>query len=434
MATRLRNHPPETGCPWVVETADDFRVHGRAYTDPEIFALEMDRVFGATWVYVAHESEIPNPCDFKTAYIGLRPVIVARATDGRINVLLNRCRHRGTVVCRAESGNAEFFSCKYHGWTYAADGALVSIPQRSGAYPDDFDKGQLGLMRAPRVASYRGLIFASLAPTGPSIIDHLGPARRYLDLHLDRSPVGEIALTHGIHRTEFQGNWKFQAENSTDGYHGNTVHESFWRVMAEFGNRGGLHGNYTETDYKEIIRRRETGCTRGFENGHGILEYPVARPVIERLRGPEFGDYIRRLEKTHGKAAIEHIFTQYNLWIFPNLGLLLDQIRVVRPIAPDRSEVTLQVYNLVGAPAAYNQERFDGYERFFGPASFGSPDDIEMFAMNQTGLQAKEVEWLLLFRGMRREQIDEHGERIGHPTDETPQRAFHRAWRRLMTA
>ena len=123
-----------------------------------------------------------------------------------------------------------------------------------------------------------------------------------------------------------------------------------------------------------------------------------------------------------------------NVLVFPNLGLLHGQIRMIRPVAVDRTEVSIQFYALEGAPDAYNDERLDGYERFFGPAAFGSPDDVEIFAMNQTGLQAREVEWLLLRRGIERETRAADGTRTGDPTDETPQRAFHRMWKRLMAA
>jgi phenylpropionate dioxygenase-like ring-hydroxylating dioxygenase large terminal subunit len=108
----------------VVDTARDFRVHERVYTDPEIFDAEIDRIFGSTWVYVAHETEIPDRGDYKTTTIGRQPVIVVRDDSGRVRVFLNRCRHRGSIVCREEGGNARSFQCPYHGWIYANDGGL----------------------------------------------------------------------------------------------------------------------------------------------------------------------------------------------------------------------------------------------------------------------------------------------------------------------
>lgn len=414
------------------EQNGEFRVNGLAYTSRQVFELEMDRVFGRTWVYVAHESEIAQPGDFVTSYIGLRPVIVSRSDDGALNVLLNRCRHRGAALCRTLRGHAQYFNCKYHGWTYATDGRLVSVTLPQGGYSADMDKSALGLQRVPRVASYRGMIFASMADEGPTLIEHLGPARRFLDFQFDHSPAGEIELRRGTHRTEYQGNWKFQAENSTDGYHGNFVHQSFWQIMNHFGNRGGQHGNYAETDMAKILKRRESGNNHGMENGHGIYQLPLPEGGIETMfAGPDRG-YMEAMAAAHGRAALADILQQYNVWIFPNVGVLLDQIRVIRPVTPDLTEVTLQFYDLKDVPETMNQTRFDGYERFFGPAAFGSPDDVEMFAINQTGLQAKEARWLQLNRGMGRERVAGDGTRFSHPTDETSQRAFYRMWARLM--
>ena len=253
----------------VVEQRDSFRVDGRAYTSERIFELEMDRIFGRTWVYVAHEDEIAKPGDYVTSYIGLRPVIVSQSEDGAINVLLNRCRHRAAAVCRMLKGNTRFFTCKYHGWSYATDGRLVTVSMERGAYPPSMDKSALGLFRVP-VKSYRGLIFASMAEEGSSLAEHLGGAKRYLDLVLNRSPTGKIRLKRGTHRTVYQGNWKFQAENSTDGYHGNFVHQSFWQILTKFKNAGGTHGSYVETDMAEILKRRKSGGSYGLRNGHGI--------------------------------------------------------------------------------------------------------------------------------------------------------------------
>ncbi|MQB02023.1 MAG: Rieske 2Fe-2S domain-containing protein, partial [Actinobacteria bacterium] len=121
----------------VVETPSDFRIHTGIYTDPKVFDTEMRNIFHQTWVYVGHESEVRHPGDYRTAYIGHQPVIVSRSDGHSIDVLLNTCRHRGNVVCREEQGNANFFRCAYHGWTYHNDGRLAGIAERRG-YPDGF--------------------------------------------------------------------------------------------------------------------------------------------------------------------------------------------------------------------------------------------------------------------------------------------------------
>src|SRR5579884_2824017 len=138
------------------------RVHGRVYYDPAIFELEMERIFGRCWVYVAHETEISEPGDYRATTIGLQPVIVTRDADsGAIQVLYNRCRQRAATVCQDEAGTAHYFRCAYHGWTYNNRGELIGVPYRQG-YGPAFTSAEYGLVRVPRVASYRGFIFASL--------------------------------------------------------------------------------------------------------------------------------------------------------------------------------------------------------------------------------------------------------------------------------
>jgi benzoate/toluate 1,2-dioxygenase alpha subunit len=116
-----------------------FRIHTRAYTDPEIFDLELARIWDKTWVFVGHVSEIPDPGTYKTSYIGVQPVTLTRGQDGAINVIHNRCRHRGSVVCSEPKGFANFVRCPYHGWVYGNDGRLVGVSQREG-YAPEFDQ------------------------------------------------------------------------------------------------------------------------------------------------------------------------------------------------------------------------------------------------------------------------------------------------------
>ena len=89
----------------------DDRVSGRVYYDPAVFEEELAKIWYRDWIYVAHESEIPEPGDYVTRRIGLQPVIVSRDEDGAVHLLLNRCMHRGNTVCQSERGNAHAFRC-----------------------------------------------------------------------------------------------------------------------------------------------------------------------------------------------------------------------------------------------------------------------------------------------------------------------------------
>lgn len=408
----------------VVDDDLEFRIHTRAYVDPGVFEAEMRRIFERTWVYVGHSSEVPEPGDYKTTLIGRQPVIVARHEDGEIYVLLNRCRHRGAVVCRAEHGHSNFFRCPYHNWVFRNDGELVGVAMASG-YPEDLDTKSLGLLRAPRVGTYRGLIFASLAHEGPTLEEHLAPVRPYIDLWINRSPVSEIRVILPAHRYPYPGNWKWQAENGADGYHGNYVHASWQKLLQRAG----------EAPVKEIRKFREDGCTRGLANGHGLLERPGGLNPAASWTGrmmQRFPEYARALRERFTDEEIDAISARRNIFVFPNIYLFDTHIRVITPISPNETEVTLYVYALEGVPEALNEGRYRAHERFYGPSGFGSPDDLEVFVCNQTGVQARGVDWVLLNRGQHRERI-EGGERIGHSTDETPTRALYREWKRLMS-
>ncbi|HEU4798116.1 MAG TPA: Rieske 2Fe-2S domain-containing protein [bacterium] len=407
----------------VDEDPREFRVHGGVYTDPAVFAAEMDRIFERSWVYVCHESELPATGDYKTVLIGTQPIILSRHEDGQLYALYNRCRHRGAVVCRQERGHSNFFRCRYHNWVYANNGELIGMSQSTG-YPDDFDRSQYGLVRVPRTTSYRGLLFASLAEDGPSLTEHLAPVRQYIDWWLGRSPVEGIDLLPPPHRYEYPGNWKLQAENGYDGYHGNYVHLSWQRVLQLS----------KESTVEEVQKYRQEGAARGFRNGHGLLERPgslnPASSWTARMMD-RYAEYADAMRKRFTDPELVEISARRNIFVFPNLYLFDTHIRVIVPKAPNRTEVQLHVYGLKGVPEAINEGRIRGHERFYGPAGFGAPDDIEIFTEVQTGVQATGHEWNLLNRGQHRERM-ENGEWVGHTTDEAPQRSLYRYWRQVM--
>ena len=145
------------------------RVHRRLYTDPDIFNLEIEKIFGAAWIYVGHESQVKEPGDFFATRIGHKPLLLVRDAGGEIRLLHNQCAHRGAMVVASDAGQTSEFRCCYHGWTYHLDGRLKAAPLLHG-YPDHFDpKNPDARMRSvPRVASYRGFVSAVWPPTAPA--------------------------------------------------------------------------------------------------------------------------------------------------------------------------------------------------------------------------------------------------------------------------
>lgn len=416
----------------VVDSPHTFRVRTDAYTDPEVFALEMKRVFEKTWVFVAHTSEIPNVGDFKTSYIGLQPVIVVRSASGDINVLVNRCVHRGAVLCREAKGTARAFNCPYHGWSYANDGRLTAVPHADelGGYSSDFNRPE-GLFRVPRVEVYRGFIFASFNLQAPPLVQHLGRARLLLDRRLNLSPVGEIELRSDPFVGRYQGNWKFQAENIVDDYHFLFVHKAFVQLQAKYGDSTGNFGLHPGGNAGEMRKVRYRGNAWGCPQGHGILDAP--HPNLESVLNGPFASHYRALQEKHGAEELGWIAGRGIGCIFPNLGTIHQQIRVWRPIAPDLTEVTIYPYVLKGAPDAFNEGMLHSQERFYGPAGHGAADDMEMFAVNHAGLAGRAVEWLILERGVDTDEHLENGDCQGKPSSEACQRGFWRQWKQLMS-
>jgi phenylpropionate dioxygenase-like ring-hydroxylating dioxygenase large terminal subunit len=406
--------------PWVEPT----RVHRNAYLDEELFEEELRRIFYQTWIYVAHESEVANSGDYKTTYIGKQPVIVSRDEEGRIHVLMNRCTHRAATVCQAAAGNSNFFRCEYHAWTYRNNGELVAPTFRDGYDPADLDPRDYSLARAPRVDSYRGLIFASLSSDGETLREHLGRATEFIDGAFDLAPAGTVRLRAGVHRYSYPGNWKLQSENGVDGYHPNFVHRAFIET-SHFGLK--------------LFGGKSKGRAGSLGHGHGLLDMrPMLEPMTrEKLKTPQGQRLLEQLtERLGSHERAEQVIVDggtegYNLVIFPNLSIIGAQIRVIHPRTATTTDVELYPFLHDGATDETNAQRLRLHEAFYGPAGGGGPDDVEMFARVGVGLAVESVEWLPFVRGLRREETDGEA-RWGHVTDEQPQRGFYRRWLELM--
>lgn len=408
------------------------RIHGRVFTDPDIFEAEMEVIYGQGWVFVGHESEVPNPGDFRTSVVGRQPVIISRDDAGEVHVLMNRCTHRAAIVCSEESGNAPSFKCPYHQWTWRTSGKLVGVPY-PGGYGEDFDKSKYDLARPPRMDTYRGFIFVSMAADGIDLDEHLGPlVKEQIDLFLDLSPVGEIECQAGVNRFYFRGNWKLQVDNTADFYHVNFLHRSLLDVLIEQDdlNIAGM------SDEKSPARNVSLG------SGHTMMDIrPYNRAKQDFLRdnvlrggGPR-ADYIRALQQSYGEERANELLIAggTHMAVWPNLGVLSGMIRRIRPIRVDLTEVILTPTFLKGVPAEMNTGRLRGHEGFFPPAGMGGSDDQDIFERVQEGLQATVDPWLFCGRGMHREKVEPDGSITAQVTDELNTRAIFAHWRELMS-
>lgn len=419
-------------------------VHRLVYTDPTIFEAEMHRIFAYCWLFLAHESQIATPGAFIRARMGRQEVIVTRAHDGGIHAMTNRCTHRGSQLCAAERGSAESFVCPYHGWSFDLDGRLTGVPHRQ-SLPPSFDPAdrRYALAPIPRVESYRGFVFGNLAPAGQSLAEFLGPMTDVIDNLVDRAPDGEIEQAGGIARQDYRGNWKLHHENAIDTLHPSFVHESSVAVArAERRDyaQPAFDGHQTHTQLisNGFGPREWQGVNlTAFPGGHSFMSGFYKSGVLAPDRGDaQWTEYRARLVARHGEAKTASILGQdrFNNLLYPNVSLnaQYQQIRIVQPIAVDRTRVTTMCFRLKGAPEALFQRAVRFLTNLNSPASMILADDIEIFERCQTGLSNQSPDWVDLSRGLSTDREIGQGGLESAGLSELPHRMLYSAWLRYM--
>jgi benzoate/toluate 1,2-dioxygenase alpha subunit len=413
----------------------DDRVHRSIYTDPQIFELEMEKIFSRVWIYVGHESQIPNPGDFYCTWVARQPVVMTRDLDGKVHVLFNRCGHRGARVLNEECGNARVFTCMYHGWSFRPNGELSGVPMRRDFQEATLKDPQSGMARLPRMGNYRGFVFASLSPDVLPLLEYLGEARRGIDELVDRSPEGEIEFWAGCHRYEYNGNWKLQFENMADMYHPPACHASTVgpdgrQFSRRPGNRGGSAPFFADNGEPIVA---QTGV-RGFSNGHSS----EASLFREEQAGGIWDDYRALMVKRYGEERTADILKnrRHSMALFPSVDILIAQtsVRVIRPISVDKTEVQVYPVRLKGAPPEISIDIVRFVNITHAAASLIQSDDLEAFERGQQGLTTSGTDWVLVARGFGQEIDEGNGVLFGDRSSEVGQRAQHYAWRDLMSA
>ena len=356
----------------------------RIFFDPDIYRAELENVFARCWLYLAHESQIPDPGDYTTNYMGEDPVLIWRGMDGEVRAFLNSCRHRGMRVCRTDAGNARQFACPFHGWTYGADGSLKTVPSLEEGYFGDLDKENWGLHRVPRLATYGGFVFGAWDADAESLDDYLGNARWYLDVLIERS-LGGIEVIPGQQRYSVDGNWKIAAENFVgDGYHIAQSHGSVFTLPVRMLNPANPFSGF---------RNKLTYYDIAMDNGHGFTQFTLSgeRVEVDRMlaeeMGPEVVEYIKechaRLLRLSEAQARVHALPFGNL--FPNFSI--NNFSALRPIGlflwtpkgPGRLEIWQWGAMDRGAPKVVKDMVRLDFVRAQAPAGIFAPDDTENF-------------------------------------------------------
>ncbi len=195
------------------------------YMSPEIYDLDIERMLMRHWLYVGHESQVPEPGDYFVFDIDRESVIVVRGRDGVIRGLLNVCRHRGSRICYEPSGHAKggLLICPYHAWAFTTEGAL----RNARMMPDDFDK-EAHALRQVHLKIVEGLIFINFSeePLG------LGQVEETV-----RSALGAYGWggSKVVHQQSYRldANWKLAIENQMECYHCAPSHPDYTRLHSQ---------------------------------------------------------------------------------------------------------------------------------------------------------------------------------------------------------
>lgn len=378
-----------------------FRTARSAFTDEEIFELEMEALFGRRWIYGCHESQIANPNDFYTFSIGKQPILVTRDAKGTLHAFINACQHRGATLARARSGNQAVFACSFHGWCYKSDGRLVKVKAEHG-YNGGLGKQKLGLKEVA-LQSYKGFIFVNLdTDFADDLESFLGDAKFFIDLLVMQSPTGDLEVVSGSSAYTFDGNWKLQTENGLDGYHVSTVHYNYVATVqnrAAQDSKSNTHG--ATLDYSKL-GASDPDTDDGwfaFRNGHAVIHSDMPNPEVR----PGYASVYPRLVHERGELVADWALKKLrNLNIYPSVFLIdqiSTQIRVVRPIDVNKTEIHSFCLGVKGESKEARTDRIRQFEDFFNVSGLGTPDDLVEFKEIQKGFGGSSAKWNDVSRG-----------------------------------
>ena len=438
---------PEPLSRW--RTPGSSRVPFWAYTDPQLYRRELDRIFyGPHWCYVGLEAEIPNVGDFRLTAIGERQVILVRdrvaprdrGTDHGIRVVENRCAHRGVRFCQQPHGNARSFVCPYHQWTYKLNGELAGLPFKdgvqavddtgaacvNGGMPAGFDLKQHGLTRL-RVEVLHGLVFATFSDQAEPLADYLGPQ---VLPWLDRIFAGRQLTLLGYNRQRIPGNWKLMMENIKDPYHPGLLHTWFvtfglWRADQKSRMVMDAHGRHAVM----ISRRNDGGENKVVTQGVTSFKSDMVLHD-DRLLDVVPEPWWQIDDPARPGTPIMPTVTMITL--FPSL-IIQQQVnslstRHIVPRGEGAFDFVWTHFGFADDSAEMTRRRLR-QANLFGPAGFVSADDGEVIQFSQDGFRqwGEDGETLCELGGTGTEPTE-------HMVTETLIRSMYGYWKKVMGA
>lgn len=408
-------------------------INRRAWSDPHIYELEKKGIFGKTWLFLGHESQIKNPGDFVQAFMCETPIILSRGEDNAVHAMVNSCTHRGLPVCRSDKGNTKRFICPYHNWSYKVDGELAVIPQDRQVQCKP-DKSQLGLKKVPRVEAWRGLIFGCFDPDIEPLEDFLGDMKFYLGAFLDRFPNG-IEFYGSPQRWVIDANWKVPMENQLgDVNHGPYLHAA---VIPPEANDEIIEHGYS------VVPGKGHGATFRLMPEDTPVENVAwgMETITGILGGEEVQGYLKDLqaqaEERVGPVRSRMKGLAYG--VYPNLSFLWSNagFKVSHPRGPGKVEYWSWSVVPADAPEHLKKVLRNNHASFFGPGGILEQEDSESWMQQYLGSNIDFADDRPYYYGLGLGEEKEHPDlpgMVSNTANEYYARAFFQRWRDALQA
>jgi phenylpropionate dioxygenase-like ring-hydroxylating dioxygenase large terminal subunit len=379
-------------------------VHRAVYTDPAIFALEMQRIYGRAWLYLAHESDFKAAGDYVVRHMGTQAVVLTRDAEGEVKAIFNRCSHRGTTLCAFDKGSAPHgHQCPYHGWMFEPDGALRFIPHH-GNYDGVLERKDYAIEQV-RLETYRGFIFGNLSgERAAALVDFLGHMKTTIDDLVDRSPTGQVEVGPYVLRHYYRANWKMTFENLND-----TIHPGFAHAASVVSAKSVAATLPREDVVPTLGMMMANGKPIQFFQDLDMVVTPGGHSYIGGHMGADYRPdtqdaYTASLITHHGLEKARDVLSvdRHLMILYPSSfwHARYQTVRILRPVQHDLTEMIGFTFRLVGAP---EETYVNAVEYCTGANSAASPvisDDLEIYERVLLGNAQGGRDWIPTSRAL----------------------------------